>query len=92
MITPDRKPPGGELTDHQKAYNYSVDRVRLGNAVRLRCLRILVDQAVDDRLAADPRGGQVNHGGWRRVGGTGWALLATLVGSVFVVVATRGRT
>jgi len=28
MTTPDRKPPGGELTDRQKAYNYSVNRIR----------------------------------------------------------------
>lgn len=28
MITPDRKPRGGELTDGQKAYNRSVNRIR----------------------------------------------------------------
>jgi hypothetical protein len=28
MITPAKKPPGGELTDQQKAYNYSVNRLR----------------------------------------------------------------
>jgi hypothetical protein len=28
MITPDRKPPGGELSDGQKAYNSSVNRIR----------------------------------------------------------------
>lgn len=28
MIIPDRKPPGGELTDSQKAYNHSVNRIR----------------------------------------------------------------
>ncbi|WP_430781401.1 transposase family protein [Actinoplanes sp. G11-F43] len=27
-ITPHKKPPGGELTDKQKAYNYSVNRLR----------------------------------------------------------------
>jgi hypothetical protein len=27
-ITPDKKPPGGELTDKQKAYNYSLNRLR----------------------------------------------------------------
>ena len=27
-ITPAKKPPGGELTDQQKAYNYSVNRLR----------------------------------------------------------------
>lgn len=28
IITPDRKPPGGELSDDQKAYNRSVNRIR----------------------------------------------------------------
>jgi hypothetical protein len=28
IIVPDRKPPNGELTDAQKAYNYSLNRVR----------------------------------------------------------------
>jgi len=28
MITPDKKRPGGELTDKQKSYNYSVNRLR----------------------------------------------------------------
>jgi hypothetical protein len=28
LITPTRKPPGGELRDKQKAYNYSVNRLR----------------------------------------------------------------
>ena len=28
MTTPDRKPPGGELSDKQKSYNYSVNRLR----------------------------------------------------------------
>ena len=28
LITPHRKPPGGELTAAQKAYNYSVNRLR----------------------------------------------------------------
>lgn len=28
LITPARKPPGGELSDKQKAYNYSVNRLR----------------------------------------------------------------
>ena len=28
IITPDRKPPGGELSDQQKAYNTSVNRIR----------------------------------------------------------------
>jgi hypothetical protein len=27
-ITPHKKPPGGELTAQQKAYNYSVNRLR----------------------------------------------------------------
>ena len=27
-ITPDKKPPGGELTTTQKSYNYSVNRLR----------------------------------------------------------------
>lgn len=28
MITPDRRPLGGDLTSQQKAYNYSVNRIR----------------------------------------------------------------
>jgi hypothetical protein len=28
LITPDRKPPGQELTEAQKAYNRSVNRIR----------------------------------------------------------------
>ena len=27
-ITPNKKPPGGDLTDQQKSYNYSLNRLR----------------------------------------------------------------
>ena len=43
-----------------------------------------MDQAIEDRLAADPCGGEVNDRGWRDVGGTRWALVATLVRPVLV--------
>ena len=61
--------------------------VPLEIAVQLRCLRVFVDQSVEDLPAADPRGGEVDDG-WPGVRGVGWALAAALVRPV-LVVATR---
>jgi transposase len=44
------------------------ERAVARKCVRLRCLRVFVDQAVEDLLTANPRGGEVDHGGWRNVG------------------------
>ena len=44
IITPDRKPPGGELTEDQKAYNRSVNRIRAAverAIAHLKCWKIL---------------------------------------------------
>lgn len=38
--------------------------VGLVNRVRLRCLRIFVDDAAEDRAALDPGGVEVNGRGW----------------------------
>jgi hypothetical protein len=41
---------------------------------------------VPDLPAVDPRGGEVNDHGWRGVAATRWALVATLVRPVLVIV------
>jgi hypothetical protein len=51
----------------------------------LRCLRVFVNQSVEDLSAADLRGGEV-YDGRPGVGGIGWALVAALVGPVLDVV------
>jgi hypothetical protein len=55
---------------------HQITVVPLGNAVRLPCMGILVDQAIEDLLAADPCDGQVNDSR-RGVGGSGWSLVQT---------------
>jgi hypothetical protein len=51
----------------------------------LGCLRVFVDQSLEDFPATDPRRGEVDDG-WPGVRGVGWALAAALVWPVLVVV------
>jgi hypothetical protein len=60
--------------------------VPLGNAVRLRSLRVFVDQPVEDLPATDPCCAEIDDGGWPGVRGVGWALIAALMRSALVVV------
>ena len=50
-LTPHKKPPGGELTDKQKAYNYSLNRLRRRRGTRHQPLKELEDP--QDRLPPD---------------------------------------
>ncbi len=50
-ITPHKKPPGGDLTAKQKAYNYSVNRLRAGRRTRHQPPEELEDP--QDRLPPD---------------------------------------
>ena len=54
----------------------------LTKTVRLRCLRVFVDQPVEDRAASDGGGGQFGAGGTRR----GRPLAQRAMGAMFVVM------